>query len=473
MSVRVRMAPSPTGTLHIGTARAALFNWLFARHSGGIFILRIDDTDRERSTPEFEEEILESLRWLGLDWDEGVGVGGPHGSYRQSDRLDRYQEIASDLIQSGAAYYDDRPSAQLESLRQLAQKEGRHPGYYIRRPDISADSGVIRLAIPQDAPVVVDDMVRGTVSFEAQDIDDFVILRSNGTPTYHLASTVDDVDYEITHVARGEDLLPSTPKHILLTRAMGHVEPFYAHLPLLFGTDGRKLSKRHGATSLSEFRDEGFLSDAVFNYLAILGWSLDAETTVFSREQAIEAFELTDVSKSPAAFDPEKLTWMNGEYVRAMSPEVFNQLVRPHVEKSVGRPLPHDEWARFEEIAPLVQERTKLLPEAGDQVTFLFNDIEEYDENSWNKVMAREGVPAVLDEGLARVSALEVWDAESIEATLREIPESLGIGAGKAFQPLRVAVTGSSISPPLFESISALGRERTLERIGRARQKLG
>ena len=473
MSVRVRMAPSPTGTLHIGTARAALFNWLFARHSGGIFILRIDDTDRERSTPEFEEEILESLRWLGLDWDEGVGVGGPHGSYRQSDRLDRYQEIASDLIQSGAAYYDDRPSAQLESLQQLAQKEGRHPGYYIRRPDISADSGVIRLAIPQDAPVVVDDMVRGTVSFEAQDIDDFVILRSNGTPTYHLASTVDDVDYEITHVARGEDLLPSTPKHILLTRAMGHIEPFYAHLPLLFGTDGRKLSKRHGATSLSEFRDEGFLSDAVFNYLAILGWSLDAETTVFSREQAIEAFELTDVSKSPAAFDPEKLTWMNGEYVRAMSPEVFNQLVRPHVEKSVGRPLPHDEWARFEEIAPLVQERTKLLPEAGDQVTFLFNDIEEYDENSWNKVMAREGVPAVLDEGLARVSALEVWDAESIEATLREIPESLGIGAGKAFQPLRVAVTGSSISPPLFESISALGRERTLERIGRARQKLG
>lgn len=473
MSVRVRMAPSPTGTLHIGAARAALFNWLFARHSGGTFILRIDDTDRERSTSEFEEEILGSLRWLGLDWDEGVGVGGPHGSYRQSDRLDRYQEIAGDLIESGAAYYDERPSDQLESLRQLAQKEGRHPGHYIRRPDISADAGVIRLAIPQEVPVVVDDMVRGTVTFEAQDIDDFVILRSNGTPTYHLASTVDDVDYGITHVARGEDLLPSTPKHILLTRAMGHVEPLYAHLPLLFGTDGRKLSKRHGATSLSEFRDEGFLPDALFNYLAILGWSLDAETTVFSREQAIEAFELTDVSKNPAAFDPEKLIWMNGEYVRAMGPEEFNQLVRPHVEKTVGRPLSNDEWERFEEIAPLVQERTKLLPEAGDQVTFLFNDIEEYDEKSWNKVMASEGVPAVLDEGLARVSALEVWDAESIEATLREIPESLGIGAGKAFQPLRVAVTGSSISPPLFESISALGRERTLERIGRARQKLG
>ena len=473
MSVRVRMAPSPTGTLHVGTARAALFNWLFARHSGGTFILRIDDTDRERSTSEFEEEILGSLRWLGLDWDEGVGVGGSHGSYRQSDRLDRYHEIAVDLVESGAAYYDDRPSDQLKSLRQLAQKEGKHPGHYIRRPDISADSGVIRLAIPQDAPVVVNDMVRGTVSFEPPDIDDFVILRSDGTPTYHLASTVDDVDYEITHVARGEDLLPSTPKHILLTQAMGHVEPLYAHLPLLFGTDGRKLSKRHGATSLSEFRDEGFLPDAVFNYLAILGWSLDAETTVFSREQAIEAFELTDVSRNPAAFDPKKLAWMNGEYVRAMDSGEFNRLVRPHVEKSVGRPLSNDEWERFEEMGPLVQERTKLLPEAGDQVTFLFTDVDEYDEKSWNRVMTEEGVSAVLDEGLARVSALEVWDAQSIETTLRELPESLGIGAGKAFQPLRVAVTGSSISPPLFESMAALGRQPTLERIGRARQKLG
>jgi glutamyl-tRNA synthetase len=254
---------------------------------------------------------------------------------------------------------------------------------------------------------------------------------------------------------------------------MGHVEPFYAHLPLLFGTDGRKLSKRHGATSLSEFRDDGFLPDAVFNYLAILGWSLDAETTVFSREQAIEAFELTDVSKSPAVFDLEKLTWMNGEYVRAMGSKEFNRLVRPDIERSVGRPLSNHEWESFEEIAPLVQERTKLLPEAGDQVTFLFNDIDEYDEKSWSKVMARGGVAAVLEEGLARMSALEVWDAETIEATLREMPESLGIGAGKAFQPLRVAVTGSSISPPLFESISTLGRERTLERIGRARRKLG
>jgi glutamyl-tRNA synthetase len=467
------MAPSPTGTLHVGTARAALFNWLYARHTGGTFILRIDDTDRERSTAEFEDEILGSLRWLGLDWDEGIGVGGPHGTYRQSDRLERYQEVAHSLVSSGAAYYDDRSTEELESLRQKAQKEGKHPGHYIRRPDTAAESGVIRLSIPQEGSVVFDDLVRGTVNFEPQDIDDFVILRSNGTPTYHLASTVDDVDYEISHVARGEDLLPSTPKHILLTRAMGADEPTYAHLPLLFGTDGKKLSKRHGATALSDYRDQGFLPDAVFNYLAILGWSPDDETTVFSRDQAVEVFDLNDVNKNPAAFDPEKLSWMNGEYVRALSSEDFNDLVRPHVELAVGRTLSDDQWDRFEEISSLVQERTKLLPEAGEQVAFLFNDIDEYDEKSWNKVMTKDGVDDVLDAGLAVLTGLESWDTDSIETALRALPDRLGIGVGKTFQPLRIAVTGSSVSPPLFESLAALGRIPTLARIDRAREELG
>jgi len=473
MTVRVRMAPSPTGTLHVGTARAALFNWLYARHTGGTFILRMDDTDQERSTPEFEDEILESLRWLGLDWDEGVGVGGPHGSYRQSDRLGRYQEVAQGLIGSGAAYYDNRSPDELEALRQLAQKEAKHPGHYIRRPDQVAESGAIRLSIPQDKSVVFEDLVRGLVSFEPEDIDDFIILRTNGTPTYHLASTVDDVDYEITHVARGEDLLPSTPKHVLLTRAMGHTEPAYAHLPLLFGTDGKKLSKRHGATSLSDYRDEGFLSDAVFNYLAILGWSPDAETTLFSRGAAVKAFDLDDVNKNPAAFDPEKLSWMNGEYIRAMDPSEFAEVVRPHVEAAVGRALTDDQWERFNDIAPLVQERTKLLPEAGEQVVFLFNDVDTYDEKSWNKVMTKDGVADVLDGGLAVLTGVDHWNTESIETALRALPERLGIGAGKTFQPLRIAVTGSSVSPPLFESMATLGRIPTLARIEKARQELG
>jgi glutamyl-tRNA synthetase len=473
MTVRVRMAPSPTGYLHVGTARAALYNWLYARHTGGTFIVRVDDTDLERSTKEFEDEILGSFRWLGLDWDEGVEVGGPHGSYRQSDRLERYAELAEGLVESGHAYFDDRSPEELESLRQRAQGEGRHPGHYIRRPAVEADSGVIRLSIPQDDPVAFNDTIRGDLSFAPVDIDDFVILRSNGTPTYHLASTVDDVDYEISHVARGEDLLPSTPKHILLTRALGASSPQYAHLPLLFGTDGKKLSKRHGATALAEYREAGYLPDAMFNYLAILGWSPDGETTIFSREEAVEKFDLVDVSKNPAAFDPEKLNWMNGEYVRAMDPGDFAALVRPHVESRIGRALSAPEWEIFEEIAPLVQERTKLLPEAGEQVVFLFEDFDSYDAASWEKVMAKEGVAAILEAGASALQGLDVWDAGSVETALRAQPENLGLGAGKVFQPLRVAVTGSSVSPPLFESIAALGRERSLQRIERARRLLG
>lgn len=473
MTVRVRMAPSPTGTLHVGTARTALFNWLYARHTGGTFIVRVDNTDLERSTVEFEEEILSSIRWLGLDWDEGVGVGGPYGTYRQSERLDRYETVAEELVESGHAYYDDRSSEELESLRQRAQKEAKHPGHYIRRPDVEASNGVIRLSIPQDGPVEFTDVIRGDLSFDPEDLDDFVILRTNRTPTYHLASTVDDIDYQITHVARGEDLLPSTPKHILLTRALGGTEPIYAHLPLLFGTDGRKLSKRHGATSLSEYRDAGLIPEAVFNYLATLGWSPDGETTIFDRDLAVEKFDLADVSRNPAAFDPDKLEWMNGEYIRAMDSSSFGEIARPHVETALGRGLTAEEWGTFMEVAPLIQERTKLLPEAGEQALFLFEDFDEYDEKSWQKVMAKEGVADVLDAGLDALIGLDEWTADAVEAALRALPEQLGLGASKTFQPLRVAVTGSSVSPPLFESIAALGRERSLARVRRARQELG
>ncbi len=474
MTVRVRMAPSPTGTLHVGTARAALFNWLYARHHGGVFIVRIDDTDVERSTAEFEDEILDSIQWLGLDWDEGVRRGGPHGTYRQSDRFDRYREVAVSLVESEAAYYDDRTAEELDEARARAQSEGKHPGHYIRRPDRERTDGAIRLSIPQDAPVVFSDLVRDRVSFEPGDIDDFVILRSDGTPTYHLASTTDDVDYEITHVARGEDLLPSTPKHILLTRAMGHTEPTYAHLPLLFGTDGRKLSKRHGATALSDYREAGFLPEAMFNYLANLGWSIDGETTIFTKDQAVAAFDLADVSKNPAAFDPEKLAWMNGEYVRAMEPAQFNHLVRPHIETALGRSLDAREWEQFVGIAPLIQERTHVLAEAANQVRFLFEDLDGYDQASWEKVMTKDGAREALDAGLAKLESLESWDhPDRIEVELRRIPEELGLGAAKVFQPLRVAITGSSVSPPLFESMAALGRDRTIERVRRARRELG
>jgi glutamyl-tRNA synthetase len=456
----------------VGTGRAALFNWLYARHNDGVFIVRIDDTDRERSTPEFDEDILTSLRWLGLEWDEGVAVGGPHGSYRQSDRYDRYRQAAEQLVASGAAYHDERTPEELEELRKKAQSESLHPGHYIRRPDRPGDSGAIRLSIPQDAPVSFDDLVRGTVTFEPRDLDDFVILRSDGTPTYHLASTVDDVDYEITHVARGEDLLPSTPKHILLTRALGAGEATYAHLPLLFGTDGKKLSKRFAATSLSVYRDEGYLPDAMFNYLSLLGWSLDAETTIFSREQAVGAFDLSDVSRNPAIFDPEKLAWVNGEYIRALPTERFAELTRESVESAVGRGLGDDEWGRYLVVAPLVQERSRLLSEAGEQVRFLFAD-PEYDPGSWEKVMTKDGVGDILGAATTRLRALSGWGAGEIEQALRGMLDDLGLGAAKGLQPLRVAITGSSVSPPLFESMAALGRVASLERLEGARARLG
>lgn len=473
MTVRVRIAPSPTGLVHVGNVRAALFNWMFARHHRGVFILRIDDTDLERSEQRFEDEIKEGFRWLGLDWDEGVDVGGEYGPYRQSDRMDRYREVVESLVESGHAYYDDRSTEELEALRQRAQQEKRHPNFYIRRPEREATSGVVRFSVPQDASVEFEDVIRGNVRFGSDVIDDFVIYRSNGTPTYHLASSTDDLDHAITHVIRGEDLLSSTPKHILLSRAMGGTEPRYAHLPLIMGPDGKPLSKRHGPTSLKEFRDRGFLPEAFRNYLSLLGWSIDSERTVFTTEEAIDAFELSDVSKNPAVFDTNKLEWMNGEYIRALPETEFIARVRPHLVSGLGHDLDEAQWAQFTQMAPLIQERTKFFSDAADQVRFLFSDDIEYDESSWSKVMEKEGIADVLRVGGVKLSALEAFDHDAVEAALRSMLEELEIGARKGLQPLRVAITGSQVSPPLFESIAALGKARTLARLADCQTRLG
>lgn len=465
---RLRIAPSPTGNLHVGTARAALFNWLYARHTAGTFIVRIDDTDVTRSTQEFEKNILGGLRWLGIDWDEGVEVGGPHGSYRQSSRFDRYGEVARTLVSDGHAYFDDRAPEELEALRTRAQKEGLHPGHYIRRPDAAFDSGSIRFSVP-DAPVEFVDLVRDEMRFEGSAVDDFVLLRSDGTPTYHLASTVDDVDYEITHVARGEDLLSSTPKHILLTRALDREPPAYAHLPLLFGADGKKLSKRHGDTSVDEFRQAGYLAEAMANYLSLLGWSPGEDLTIFDRELAVERFDLANVQKNPAIFDLDKLAWVNGEYVRALDIGSFVELVRPLI---ADKATVSGRWEAFVALAPVIQERTQVLTDVIDQSAFLFTDDLAYDEKSWAKVMAKDGVAEVLDAALADLAQVEPWETAAIEESLRAVPERLGLGLGNVFQPIRVAVTGSSVSPPLFESLEALGPDRSLTRLKAARALL-
>jgi glutamyl-tRNA synthetase len=477
MSVRVRFAPSPTGFLHVGGGRTGLYNYLFARGNGGTFILRSDDTDRARSTEEFQQDILDSMRWLGLQWDEGFDVGGPIETYRQSERLSRYQEVARELIAGGKAYHSFATPEQLEQFRNEARAEGRSPAYDGRHePDPTeaaervgaGEPATVRFAVPRPGETSFVDVVRDTVTFDHVQVDDFVILRSNGTPTYHLASTVDDVDFEITHVIRGEDLLSSTPKHILLTEAMGAGRATYAHLSLLMGPDGKKLSKRHGHTAIKAYRDEGYLAEALVNYLALLGWSPGDDDTIISLDEMIARFDLTTVSKNAAIFDTDKLQWMNGVYIRELPLEDFVAQVAPLVEADLGRQLDDAERASLAELAALVQERTKLLTEVPDQVRFLFTDI-DYDERSWEKVMTKEGAAEAVSGALERLAVVEDWSVEAIEGALREMLATLELSARKGLQPLRVAVSGSSVSPPLFESIAALGRERTVDRLRSSR----
>ncbi len=478
MIPRVRFAPSPTGYLHVGGARTALYNWLFARSQGGTMILRSDDTDAARSTPEYAADILDSMGWLGLDWDEGIEVGGPHGGYRQSGRLERYQEVADRLVAEGAAYYSFATPEQLEAFRNEARAAAAAPAYD-GRFDLDQDAArqrvaagerpTIRFKVPRPGRTTFEDIVRDEVSFDHSQVDDFVILRSDRTPTYHLASTVDDVDYGITHVVRGEDLLSSTPKHVLLTEAMGAEPATYAHLSLLMGPDGKKLSKRHGHTAISAYRDAGYLPEALVNYLALLGWNPGEDDTVLPLSEMVERFDLDTVSKNPAIFDTDKLEWMNGTYIRDLETGDFIDAIIPSIEADLGRQLTDDDRARLDAIAPHVQERTKLLTEAAEQVRFLLVDELAYDDASWAKVMAKPGVADVLDAATARLDGLDEWDVASIEAALRAMIADLEIGAGKGFQPIRVAVSGSTVSPPLFESLEALGREETLTRVSQAR----
>jgi glutamyl-tRNA synthetase len=479
MTVRVRFAPSPTGYLHVGNVRTALYNWLHARHNGGVFILRSDDTDRERSTAEYQHEILAELRWLGLDWDEGIEAGGPHAPYRQSERLDRYTAAVAAMVEAGDAYPCFCTPAELDERRKAAMAAGKPPGYDGRCRALPAavaaerrqagEPASIRFAVPRPGATLFTDLVRDEVRFDHEHVDDFVILRSDGSPTYHLASSTDDVDFEITHVVRGEDLLSSTPKHILLGRALGaEREVTYAHLPLLRGPDGGKLSKRHGDTSLRHYRTSGYLPEAMFNYLALLGWSPGDDETIVGRDEMVQRFDLAAVSKNPATFDVAKLEWMNGMYIRDLAEAEFVARTEALVEADLERELTDAERAAYAELAPQVQERAKLLTEVADQVRFLFVDDVVYDEASWQKVMTKPEARVAVEGALTHLEALGTWATDEIDAALRAMLDERGLSARKGLQPLRVAATGSSVSPPLFESLAALGRDRTLARLREA-----
>jgi glutamyl-tRNA synthetase len=416
--MRVRFAPSPTGVLHIGGARTALYNWLLARGSGGTFVLRIEDTDRERFTPENVELILDGLRWLELDWDEGP--------YSQWERRELHGDAIERLMAGGHAYEDE---------------------------------GAIRLRVPDDGETVVHDVIRGDIAFPHSAIKDFVIRRSDGGPLYNLAVAVDDLDMGITHVVRGDDHISNTPRQVMILRALGEEPPVYAHLPLLHGPDGKKLSKRHGAASVQDLRAAGYLPEAVRNYTALLGWGYDESTTFFTTDELIQHFELARVSRNPAVFDEQKLRWMNGRYLRELDPEDL----RRRLEELSGRPVPT-------EAVAISQEKMQTLADFWPLAGFLV-ERGPFDERAWDKVMRDSGPERLRAAREALESAGDPFDVERVEGALRAVVDRLGVKPKDVFQPVRVAITGTTVSPGIFESVAALGREETLARIDAALQR--
>ena len=484
--VRVRFAPSPTGKLHVGGARTAIFNWAFARANKGSFILRIDDTDPERSTQENTEVILRAMRWMGLDWDEGPEVGGDFGPYAQTDRLEMYQQAAQKLWDEGRAYPCFCSADQLAADKKAAQ-ERKDPfqGYQRRCRDIdpaeakarieAGEKYVLRIKVPADrGDVVIHDAVHGDVTFDAKELDDFVIFRSDGTPTYNFATVVDDAAMGITHVIRGDDHLSNTPRQVMVYEALGAPVPVFAHISMILGADGKKLSKRHGATSVEEFRDEGYLPDAFVNYLALLGWSPDGETTIVPRDVLASTFSLDRVSKNPATFDPAKLDWINAEYLAAMDDAEFaKKIMVPELLEAGLMANATDRSALWlNTLASVVRPRTKHLGEVAGICSMVFETAETltYDEKAVSKGLAKEGMTDVLVAAKAALEGVseDSWNAEAIDAALEELPEKLDAKKRIVFQAIRAAVCGNLVSPPLGIVIELVGKDDALARISRA-----
>ena len=481
--VRVRFAPSPTGKLHIGGARTAIYNWAFARATGGTFVLRIEDTDPERSTEENTQIILRALRWLGLDWDEGPEVGGDFGPYKQTERFDTYKAALEQLKERGAVYPCFCTKETLDAKREAAEKtEGGYSGYDRTCRSLSAeeaqariDAGephVWRLKVPENhGPIEFDDAVYGHMSFPADVMDDMILVRTDGTPTYNFAVVCDDANMHITHVIRGDDHLSNTPRQILIYEALGLEAPTFAHLSMILGADGKKLSKRHGATSVEEYAARGYLPDTMVNFLALLGWSLDGETTIIPRDVLCEKFGLDRITKKDAVFDETKLDWMNGQYIKEMGANAWVQASLPWLQE-IGA-TPEDVEARpdfYLGLYPLVAERLTRLDDAAGKLAVLVwgPEVRELDEKSVNKVLKKEGARA--DEALRACRGVladenVAWEAEALQEACRAEGERLELKPKLLFQPLRVAVCGNMVSPPLFESIELLSREDVLARI--------
>jgi glutamyl-tRNA synthetase len=478
--VRVRIAPSPTGYFHIGSARTALFNWLFARHHGGKFIVRIEDTDRTRYHPEAVPDLVASLCWLGLDWDEGPEVGGIFGPYYQSERLDLYQHYARQLLQAEMAYKCYCSPERLALLREEQRDKKQDVGYdrhcrtlaAAQRAEYEASgiTPVIRLKVPMEGQTLFQDLLYGTITVENHTLDDLVLLKSDGFPTYHLANVVDDHLMEISHIMRGDEWLPSVPKHVLLYDAFGWPLPVYAHLPLILAPTGQgKLSKRHGGVEIREFRRQGYLPDAMVNYLARVGWSYDDKTEIFTREELVRYFDLSGVNSSPARFSYERLEWMNGYYIRKLPPDQLAEALVPFMADA-GLAV---SAAELMPVVPLVQERLKVLSEVVEKSDFFFTEDLHYDPALLvGKKMTAADSLAVLQRARDVLASLPDFRSETMEPPLRTLVAELGQKADQLFGILRVATTGKTVSPPLFDTMAALGPRRSLQRLERAMQLL-
>ena len=482
--VRVRFAPSPTGRPHVGNIRTAMFNWLLARHSGGSFVLRIEDTDVNRKVEGALESILDGLKWLGLDWDEGPGVSGDYAPYFQSERLESYQEAAKRLVDQGDAYYCYCSPERLNAMRAEQVKHKQPPGYDRHCRDLTPEERaqneaegivpVVRFKTPIEGQTRFTDLIWGEVEFENKTIDDFVLLKSDGYPTYHLANVVDDSAMKITHVIRAEEWISSTPRHIMLYQALNLSPPQFVHHPMILGPDRAKLSKRHGAVSILEYREQGYLPETMFNFLSLIGWSLDDKTEIMSREELVENFSLDRIGKTGAIFNRDKLEWMNGLYIRSLSVDEFTERVMPFLESGlppeIKRPLDTD---YIKKILPLIQERAKTLVEVAGLIDFFFTEHLDYEPGLLVvKKMTPELALGAIEASLKRLEGLAGFEHDSLEAVLRPLAEELGLKAGQLFGTLRVAVTGRTVAPPLFETMSVLGRDKCLERMTAARDKL-
>lgn len=477
--VRVRFAPSPTGYLHIGGARTALFNWLFARKMGGKLILRIEDTDVARLKEDSVSQILTSLKWLGINWDEGPEVGGDYGPYYQSERFDIYRKYCQQLVDEGKAYYCFCTPEELEAQREK-QRQAKQPFRYARTcrdltpEEVKAriDAGAsysVRLKIPAEGSVVVHDIIHGDVTFNMDQYDDFVIMKSNGIPTYNFAVVIDDHLMGMTHVMRAEEHLSNTPKQLLVYQAFGWEPPKFGHMSMILAPDRSKLSKRHGATSVEEFRSQGYVAEAIVNYLTLLGWGPGDEREIFSLQETVELFELEQMSKKAAVYDTKKLTWMNGQYLSELPLEKILPEVKPFFIKDgyVDEAWFAENEAYFAKLVDTVRVRVKTLQEIADASDYFFKDVESYDEKGVAKHFKPEAV-ALLEECIAAVEADDVYSLETTEAAYNKIAADNNLALGKVIHPTRLALTGRTVSPGMFDVMVLLGKEKTLARLHKA-----